>query len=239
MGTIQPSDKMPWNLQRVVHLYRRASFGGTWNELQTALTDGPDKSIDRLFKGGPVWQSSTFHHHPGGVDRTGQQRPQLAAWWLHRMLYTPHPLLEKLTLFCTIILPPATPRSNARFMLAVRADAQHPWAISPTCSRPCEGSGHDDLADTRGSKKGNPKMKLCRELMSCSAWHGHYTEKDIREAARLYGMRSGTEVTFNKPARRWGQGVLGQTGNSSRDMFASCLEQKSAPLFIVGQLYPT
>ncbi len=33
----RPSDEAPWDLKRVGHLYRRAAFGATMDELATAL----------------------------------------------------------------------------------------------------------------------------------------------------------------------------------------------------------
>ena len=62
-----PSDNAPWNLERVGHLHRRATFGANWNELQTSLKDGPDKTIDQLLKGGeeiiPGISVKTFPGH--------------------------------------------------------------------------------------------------------------------------------------------------------------------------------
>src|SRR6516162_6393724 len=49
----KPSDAVPWNLQRVGHLYRRAGFGATYAELQAGLKLTPDALIDQLLKGGP------------------------------------------------------------------------------------------------------------------------------------------------------------------------------------------
>ncbi|MBV9125473.1 MAG: hypothetical protein JO112_19165 [Planctomycetes bacterium] len=33
----EPSDKSPWDIRKVGHLYRRAAFGASWSELDTAL----------------------------------------------------------------------------------------------------------------------------------------------------------------------------------------------------------
>src|SRR5438105_770586 len=86
----KPSDKAPWNLQRVGHLYRRASFGATWTELQTGLKDGPDKTIDRLLKGGAGLADFDQSTAPlaDSIARANNGQ-QLRAWWLHRMLYSP------------------------------------------------------------------------------------------------------------------------------------------------------
>src|SRR5947207_7562930 len=49
----QPSSKSPWDLKKVGHLYRRAAFGATRDELQAGLADGPEKAIQRLLDGQP------------------------------------------------------------------------------------------------------------------------------------------------------------------------------------------
>jgi len=46
-----PTDAAPWNLQRVVHLHRRAGFGATWGEIQRDLADGPQAAVSRLLAG--------------------------------------------------------------------------------------------------------------------------------------------------------------------------------------------
>src|SRR4029078_6300334 len=54
--------------------------------------------------------------------------------------------------------------------------------------------------DTRDSKKGNPNENYARELMELfSLGIGHYTEQDIRQAARAFtGWEiHGTKAVFN------------------------------------------
>src|SRR5207253_4005988 len=96
--------------------------------------------------------------------------------------------------------------------------------------------------DTRSSKKGNPNENYARELMELfSLGIGHYTEKDIREAARAF---TGWEIrerqaTFNPAQHDDGEKtVLSKTGKfQGSDIVDICLEQKSAPGFIVAKLY--
>jgi hypothetical protein len=47
----QSTDAAPWNLQRVVHLHRRAGFGATWSEIERDLADGPQAAVSRLLEG--------------------------------------------------------------------------------------------------------------------------------------------------------------------------------------------
>ncbi len=96
--------------------------------------------------------------------------------------------------------------------------------------------------DGRVSKKGNPNENYGRELMELfSLGIGHYTEKDIREAARAFtGWEiQGTKTVFNPKQHDDGKKtVLGQTGNWNADAIVRiCLEQKSAAPFIVGKLF--
>ena len=49
----EPTDKNPWDLRKVGHLYRRAAFGANWRDLQANLKAGPTRAIDDLFHGGP------------------------------------------------------------------------------------------------------------------------------------------------------------------------------------------
>src|SRR5262249_51717230 len=99
-GAYRPSDKAPWDLRRVGHLYRRAAFGATHAELQAALGKDPQKSTGGLHGGGPA--QDCFDRQPAALAQTTPRvnnAQQLRDWSLSRMLYTPHPLREKLTLF--------------------------------------------------------------------------------------------------------------------------------------------
>ena len=96
--------------------------------------------------------------------------------------------------------------------------------------------------DTRGSKKGNPNENYARELMELfSLGIGHYTEMDIREAARAFTGWDikGNEPTFNSGQHDAGEKtVLGKHGKfQGSDIVNICLEQEAAPLFIAGKLY--
>src|SRR5262249_55195760 len=96
----RPTDKEPWNIQRVGHLYRRAAFGANWAELEEGVKAGPDKTIDRLLNGDP--NQEAFERDMVRLKKTvtdANNGQQARAWWLYRMLYGPHPLQEKLTLF--------------------------------------------------------------------------------------------------------------------------------------------
>src|SRR6266496_2468856 len=94
----RPSAESPWDLRKAGHLYRRAAFGATSAELQEAVDGGPEWSVNRLLRGrqepdGDLWATMA------AATRNANNGQQLPALWLYRMLYSVHPLREKLTLF--------------------------------------------------------------------------------------------------------------------------------------------
>ena len=46
----QPDARRPWNLAQAGHLFRRAAFGAGWDQLQQALSDGPQRAVDKLLR---------------------------------------------------------------------------------------------------------------------------------------------------------------------------------------------
>jgi hypothetical protein len=241
-----PSGEVPWNLQRVGHLYRRASFGATWKELQQGLELGPAPCIDQLLKGGPVQKEfeKRMAHMAASIARANNAQ-QLPSWWLYRILYGPHPLLEKITLFWHNHFATSNAKvKNAGFMLA-QYDLLRKHALGNFAEMLREITTDRAMLvwlDTAGSKKGNPNENYARELMELfSLGIGNYTEADIREAARAFtGYEiQGSEVVFRDSAHDEGtKTVLGQKGNwKAEDIVRICLEQKACARFIVSKLY--
>jgi uncharacterized protein (DUF1800 family) len=242
----QATAQEPWDLKKVGHLYRRAAFGASWTELQEALQAGPEAAVTRLLEGGPG--AEPFDHDTAerlpSIAR-GNNGAQARAWWLYRMLYTPHPLREKLTLFWHNHFATSNNKvNNAGFMLGqYRLMYRH--ALGNFRGLLQEMSKDPAMLvwlDARDSKKGNPNENYARELMELfSLGIGHYTEKDIREAARAFtGWEiQGDAAAFNPNQHDDGdKTVLAQTGKwQGSDIVRICLEQPSAPYFIAGKLY--
>jgi uncharacterized protein (DUF1800 family) len=243
----RPSKEVPWNLPRVGHLYRRAAFGASHAELESGLKDGPEVLLARLLKGGAGLGEFDAGMTPLAANIARyNDTAHMRAWWMTRMLHSPHPLQEKITLFwhnhfATSI---AKPGENVRFMLD-QNELMRRHALGSFAELLRQMSTDPAMVvwlDTRGSKKGNPNENYAREVMELfSLGVGHYTEKDIREAARAFtGWEiQGTKAVFNKNQHDDGKKtVLGQTGNwKPDDIVRICLEQKSASLFLVGKLY--
>src|SRR5882724_12474454 len=98
-----PESGSPWNLRRAVHLHRRFGFAATWREIQRDLQEDPDASIARVLQGtGRI--DGVMDHFEETAGRVGDaavisnDADRLKAWWLLRMLFSPDPLAERLTL---------------------------------------------------------------------------------------------------------------------------------------------
>ncbi len=244
----RPTAADPWDARKVGHLFRRAAFGATAADLAAGVADGPDATLDRVLNGKPESDDFTGTTEFMASARSippGSPGPRLAAWWLDRMLKTAHPLREKLTLFWhNHFATSLTKVRNARLMLGqYRLLNQHALGSFRDLLR---GMSTDPAMmvwlDTKESTKGKPNENYARELMELfSLGIGHYTEADIREAARAftgYVVKDGTGTLDANQHDAGKKTVLGRTGPfKADDVVDLCLEQPACPRFIAGKLY--
>lgn len=92
----QPSAAMPWNEQRVAHLYRRLGFGATYEQIQQGLQMSPSDLIDQLLDTAadlgapdpPYWGGWTLNEYENNADPDLKftHRDELRRRWLREML---------------------------------------------------------------------------------------------------------------------------------------------------------
>ncbi len=243
-----PTGAHPWDLKKAGHLFRRAAFGASHTELAQAVKDGPKATIDRLLKGGTPSADFDKTSEYMASERSlpaGSDNGRLASWWLWRVLNTAHPLHEKLCVFWHNHFATSNGKvQNARFMLGqYRLIARHALGDFREL---LSGMSFDPAMlvwlDAKESKKGKPNENFARELMELfSLGIGHYTEADIREAARAftgYDVAAG-KMTFDTKQHDPGEKtVFGKTGSyKGDDIVKLCLDKPSCPTFIVTKLY--
>ena len=230
-----PSSSMPWNLHRAKHLHRRAAFGATWAELQRDVADGPEKSISRLLTGrtrqdGLRDDFDEMAQILGEAAAASNDANRLKAWWLFRMLFTPDPLQEKLTLLWHNHF--ATSNLKVQDLMLMR---QQNELFRRHATSKFGDLLHDVLRDpavlywldANSNRKGHPNENLARELMELfTLGVGHYTEQDVKEAARaLTGWSAKRhEVKFRPDRHDAGEKtILGQRANFDADDFTRLL----------------
>jgi uncharacterized protein (DUF1800 family) len=183
----------PWNLRRVVHLHRRTGFAASWPELQRDLSDGPKPAIDRILAGRSRTVGIPADFEPVSnllADAAVQSGDlhRLQAWWVYRMLFSPDPLAERLTLlwhnhFATSIDKVLDLRSMRRQNETHRRLARAPFAdlLGAAVREPALLL----YLDAPANRKGHPNENLARELMELfTLGIGHYAESDVKAAAR-------------------------------------------------------
>jgi uncharacterized protein (DUF1800 family) len=243
----KPSDSNPWDRRKVGHLYRRAGFGATLEELIRGVADGPEKTIDRLLKGerqDPDFESTSEFMAGERSLPPGAPQARLAAWWLDRILKTKHPLEEKMTLFWHNHFATSNAKvQNARYMLTqYRTLKTHALGSFPTL---VHAMTYDPAMmvwlDTVESKKGKPNENYARELMELfTLGIGPYTEADVREAARAF---TGYEIadgkgTFNpKQHDTEAKTVMGGKVDKAEAVVDRCLARPECPRFVAKKLY--
>jgi len=243
-----PTAADPWDARKVGHLYRRAGFGATPAELAAGVADGPDATLARILDGQPeaadFARTSEFMAGERSMP-AGAPGNRLAAWWLDRMLKTAHPLREKLTLFWHNHFATSHAKvQNARLMLG-QYRLLHRHALGSFRDL-LVGVGTDPAMlvwlDTTQSVKGKPNENYARELMELfSLGIGHYTEADIREAARAftgYEIDKGAGALNARKHDATDKTVFGKTGPFKGDDIARlCLDRPACSRFIAGKLY--
>lgn len=214
---LTPLPSQDWNYETAAHLLNRATFGGTPLEIQTTQAKGLTAAVHDLIQTGdaanfppPVWA------HPRNIreirmqarvlkkEGTAEFKKQrlallkidetnvrdLRRWWFERMMTTPAPLLEKMTLFW-----------HGHFATGVQKvkDGYCMWRQNQTLRENALGNfaaltkkiSRDPammfFLDLRQSRAKHPNENWARELMELfTVGIGNYSEQDVREAARAF-----------------------------------------------------
>jgi uncharacterized protein (DUF1800 family) len=240
----QPNTQQPWNLIKAGHLFRRAAFGANWNHLQQALSDGPQRTIDKLLK--PQTDTEAFNNTYDEYDNSAAGSiKSLRAWWLRRIIQTPHPLLEKMTLFwhshfATRSDKVKNPKLMLRHIRLLRSQALNSF-------RDILKSISLDPAmliwlGANENRKSLPNENFVRPLMETfTLGPGNFTEKDIKEAARAFTgwfvLRSQLRYIPREHDSDI-KNILGQRGNfNNDDVIRIVLKQPATSQMIVRKLY--
>ncbi|HEV3256329.1 MAG TPA: DUF1800 domain-containing protein [Gemmataceae bacterium] len=243
----RPSAADPWGRKWAAHLYRRAAFGPSRADLLEAERLGPEGTVDRLLRGRPGADQMRETLDDVGRVAAAQddEAEQLRGWWLYCMLQGDQPLREKLTLFwhnhfATSITKVQSSELMFRQNCLLRAHAL--GRFGPLLQAISRDGAMLVWLDSNSNVKGRPNENYARELMELfSLGVGHYTEKDVREAARAFTGWHTDGEGFRFDARSHDGGpktFLGRTGAwDGGDVVRIVLEQPAAARFLVRKLY--
>jgi uncharacterized protein (DUF1800 family) len=234
-----------WGPDEAVHVLGRLQFGVRPEEIDRAVADGLDATLDRLLS--PQSESAPFIEAETALRRTAVATGDVAnlkAWWLYRMQFSANPLTEKLALFW-----------HNHFATSYAKVQSVPQMLAPNelfrqhASGPFRGLLHAVARDPamlvwldgNANRKRHPNENFAREVMELfSLGIGNYSEKDIQEAARAFTgwhLRD-REFWFNTsqhdPSEK---SLFGQTGRfDGAAVIDLCLAQPACPRFLATKL---
>ncbi len=215
MLTQLPGSK--WSYERVAHLLNRLGFGATPPEVEAAhslglegiLREMIDAPSDADRVAAPEWANPTniqamrmeLKALPEGSperknkmremqQQQGAQILDLRHWWLNRMLTSPNPLREKMTLFWHGHFATSNEKVQNSYWMWLQNETLRRNAFGNFKSLTKEISRDPAMMiylDLQQSQKAHPNENWARELMELfTVGIGHYSEEDIRQSARAF-----------------------------------------------------
>ncbi len=241
----EPSAERPWNRRLAAHLFRRAGFAASRAELEVAVQEGPRATVQKLLAVDAEPPKFAGEMQAFANTLLAGNNPQtLSGWWLYRMLHTPAPLLEKMTLFWHgHFATSAAKVTDAKLMYNQNALLRK-HALG-SFEELVQGISRDPAMliylDSVTNKKTHPNENYAREVMELFCLGlGNYTEQDIQELARCFtGWEiQRNEFKFNRFQHDFGtKRVLGKTGDfNGEEGVKVLLSQPAAPQFICAKL---
>lgn len=187
-----------------------------------------------------------FRQERQSRERTDRaQMTEVQKWWLKRMIETPRPLEEKMTLFWHGILSTSYRTIENSYHMFLQNEMFRKNAVGNF------GQLMFDLIrdpamikylDNDDSRKGKPNENLAREIMELfSLGVGNYTEKDIKEGARAltgYTFRDDEFFFDQKNHDNGDKMILGKKAPMDGDGFVQAiLETRACSAYVARRLY--
>jgi uncharacterized protein (DUF1800 family) len=240
----RPDGRRPWSLELAAHLYRRAAFGANWGELERALADGPELAVTKLLR--PKADVAPFNQAYDAYETAAAgSGGAVPAWWLRRLLETPHPVLEQMTLFwhnhfAITNARVKNPAMMCRYLHLLRRNAlgRFDALLESVLDEPavliCLGA--------RANRKAHPCLEAARVLMEqFTLGPGRFSEQDVQGAARaLTGWFVSQDEAQYIPREHdsGAKKLLGREGDFDRkDLVRLLLEEPATAQLLVRKLY--
>ncbi len=233
--------KGAWNRAAAAHLFRRAGFGALPAEVELALANGFEVTLEDLL--------ARDEHDPRLVQGIEALLPagstdQLAAWWMSLLLTNGAPLRERVTLlwhdhFATSDRKVEDARSMHRQNTLFREQGLGDFRAL------LHGIAKDPAMlvwlDGNSNRVGHPNENFAREVLELFALGiGNYTERDVQEAARAFTGwgTSGRSFVFREQDHDSGaKTLLAREGlERGEEALDALLDHPACPRFVARKL---
>src|SRR5215216_2014491 len=258
MAVSMPEVRQLTDLEIMAHLYRRAGFGATRDELEAALAKGYEATVDELLH--PEAQPDLeydliYRFYPD--TKEAREIDVTQSFWLYRMINTKRPLEEKMTVFWHCLFATAFNKSNHAQQVQIQVDMLRRHCLDNFRTILVELSRDPAMIfwlDNQENTNDVHNENYGRELLELfSMGRGNYTEDDVKNCARAFtgwGLKNPIpgalpfgrfdwEFEFRPDLHDYGEKTfLGETGNfDGADIIDIIVRQQATAQFLAKRLY--
>ena len=177
------------DMSLLAHLFRRAGFGATHDELKSCAAKGYETTVEELLhpeSQPPLEEDLLLRLYPGQQGRVGYDRNQ--TYWAYKMINTRRPLEEKIALFWHGVHCTAHSKVEFGRQMTVTVDLFRRYGLGNfryLLLEVAKDPGMIFFLDNNLNHKKGINENWGRELLELfSMGVGNYTEDDVKEAAR-------------------------------------------------------
>jgi uncharacterized protein (DUF1800 family) len=245
------------DVELMAHLFRRAGFGATRDEIEAALAEGYEATVEELLhpeRQPDVEYDLIYRFYPDMKEARRIETNQ--AYWLYRMINSKRQLEEKMTLFWHCLFATAFSKSNNARLSQLQIDMFRRHCLGDFKTLLVELSKDPAMIfwlDNQENTNAVHNENYGRELLELfSMGIGNYSEDDVKACARAFTgwgfshmVKNGPhgrinwEFKFHPELHDYGEKVfLGERGNfDGEDIIEIIVRQPAAARFIARRLY--
>ena len=234
--------------ERLAHLRRRTGFGARASEIESLIPLGIEGAVDKVL-GNPydseIDDEAVLRLLQG--DMNNLQPQAVSAWWLYRMLVSKQPVQERMALFWHNHFATSASKVQAGRLMLIQIQLFQRLGLDNFKTLMLEVAKDPAMLvwlDGVRNVKGKPNENFARELFELfTLGIGHYTERDIQEAARAFTGWSFSRVTasfvFNRNQHDDGEKeVFGKRGRfGGEDIIVMAVEHPATALHLARKFY--
>ena len=177
----------------MAHLMRRAGFGATYDELEERVSKGYEATVEELLdpQANQIPKVDIFHlyrFHPMAEVPPNPSTAQMNL--IFHMITSKRPLEEKMTLFWHMIFATGNSKVDSPPDMMLQIEMLRANCLGNYKNLLFEMSKNPAMLfwlDNNQNHKNAPNENWARELLELfSMGHGHYTEEDVKVAARAF-----------------------------------------------------
>ncbi len=266
LAALLPTLLLALGVDEARFLLNRTDFGAALHEISALKPLTYEQAVKKLLHDSSTRAQTPYPKWYGTSLPEGRKYKELSAeekqalkklrrkqwrtlqfWWLNEMIVTDSPITERMTLFWHNHFTSQLPKVKwASLMLQqnilLRREALGNFAT--LLHEIAKDPAMLIYLDNRSNKKSHPNENFARELLELfTLGEGHYTEEDIKAAARAFTGwtidRKSGKFRFNPKVHDFGEKTfLGETGRfDGDDIIDIILKQDQTARFITEKFY--